>query len=99
MPNPEPVSGIVYFEQLVPRSRIDDTCNDAIGFCDDCELPYGLLDAEDALELLPVIVPAVLPLVPVGLVLVGLVLVGFALLGSLEGFDPLFSSMPRTSTL
>jgi hypothetical protein len=42
----------------------------------------------------PVIEPAVLPLVPVGFVLVG-----FALLVSLDGFDPLFSSMPRTSTL
>jgi hypothetical protein len=46
-------------------------------------------------------VPAVLPLVPVGLVLVGFVLVGFVLvgfaLGSLEGLDD-FSIVPFTST-
>jgi hypothetical protein len=56
--------------------------------------PYGF--ALDAEVLLPVIVPAVLPLVPVGFVLVGLVLVGFAL-DSLDG-DSFFSSVPRTST-
>lgn len=67
----------------------------------DAELPYGL----DA-ELLPVIVPAVLPLVPVGFVLVGLVLVGFVLVGfvlvglvgSLDGLDDAFSIVPFTST-
>jgi hypothetical protein len=63
-----------------------------------------LLDADDELELLPVIVPAVLPLVPVGFVLVGFVLVGFVLVGfallvSLDWLEPLFSSVPRTSTL
>jgi len=46
-------------------------------------------------------VPAVLPLVPVGLVLVGFVLAGFVLvgfaLGSLEGLDD-FSIVPFTST-
>ena len=64
----------------------------------DDELPYGFaLD-----ELLPVIVPEVLPLVPVGLVLVGFVLVGFVLvgfaLGSLDGAEELFSIVPFTST-
>lgn len=89
---------VPYFsEQLLPKSRIDETWSLAIAFCD-CEAPYGLLGA-DELELLPVIVPAVLPLVPVGFVLVGFVLVGFAL-GSFDGFSPpLFSSVPRTSTL
>ena len=63
----------------------------------DDELPYGL---DDAL-LLPVIVPAVLPLVPVGFVLVGFVLVGLVLaglLGSLDGLDDAFSIVPFTST-
>ena len=81
---------------------IDDTRNlSMLEFGD--ELPYGLaLDA----DVLPVIVPAVLPLVPVGFVLVGFVLVGFVLvgfvlvgfaLGSLDGLDP-FSIVPFTST-
>lgn len=72
---------------------IDDTRN--LSRFDD-ELPYGLDEA-----LLPVIVPAVLPLVPVGFVLVGLVLVGLVLvglLGSVDGLDDAFSIVPFTST-
>jgi hypothetical protein len=51
----------------VPRSRIDETRSVPDVFC---ELSGELLAAEDD-EALPVIVPAVLPLVPVGFVLVG----------------------------
>ena len=63
--DPEPAL-VAYFEQLVPRSRIDETRSVPDVFC---ELSGELLADDD--EALPVIVPAVLPLVPVGFVLVG----------------------------
>jgi hypothetical protein len=67
---------------------MDDTWN--LSMFDD-ELPYWL----PLEELLPVIVPDVLPLVPVGFVLVGL-LGGFGLVSSGELED--FSIVPFTST-
>jgi hypothetical protein len=70
---------------------MDDTWNLSMF---DAEFPYWL----DEL-LLPVIVPDVLPLVPVGFVLVGLLVVGLVLDGfdSLDGLDD-FSIVPFTST-
>jgi hypothetical protein len=90
--NPAPIP--FYFEeQVVPRSRIDDTRN---LLSESGEFPYELAEGE-----LPVMEPAALPLVPVGLVLVGFVLVGLLLVDpyELDGLDDsLLSSVPRTST-